>query len=480
MELTEQTILRLSPNDAAAENGRKLSKKGSFSQLHRTADDSLYWADCAGSGKNPYHTSIDFSDREQPVCRCSCPSRQFPCKHCLGLMFEILAGRDFALAEVPADIAEKRAKQAARAEKKEQAATAPVKPKKPNAAAQTKRINAQLKGLDLAGQMVDDLLAAGVGTLAGANAQTYEKLAKDLGSYYLTGPQAAFARMALAARAIQRKQMDAEQGYAEVLRILIALHSTIEKSRAFLQQKLEAGQFSAEDTVLFEALGGVWRLEDLHTIGAYRENVRLVQLSFDVSSDEAKREYVERGWWLDLDTGRIDQTLNLRPLKAVKYVKADDSRFELMKVPTLYTYPGESNCRIRWDGCTSRPITAEEQAALPALAQRDLSTAVKLAKGQMKNTLLPKFYAALVGVGRIGRVGETLLLEDGAGGRIVLRDRKEDGADHACTERLAMLPEGIPAGSALFGLIFYDNADRSICLHPYSLVTQASTIRLLY
>ena len=203
MELTEQTILRLSPNAAAAENGRKLSKKGSFSQLHRTADDSLYWADCAGSGKNPYHTSIDFSDREQPVCRCSCPSRQFPCKHCLGLMFEILAGRDFALAEVPADIAEKRAKQAARAEKKEQAATAPAKPKKPNAAAQTKRINAQLKGLDLAGQMVDDLLAAGVGTLAGANAQTYEKLAKDLGSYYLTGPQAAFARMALAARAIQ-------------------------------------------------------------------------------------------------------------------------------------------------------------------------------------------------------------------------------------------------------------------------------------
>ena len=70
MELTEQTILRLSPNAAAAENGRKLSKKGSFSQLHRTADDSLYWAECAGSGKNPYHTSIDFSDREQPVCRC--------------------------------------------------------------------------------------------------------------------------------------------------------------------------------------------------------------------------------------------------------------------------------------------------------------------------------------------------------------------------------------------------------------------------
>ena len=61
-------------------------------------------------------------------------------------------------------------------------------------------------------------------------------------------------------------------------------------------------------------------------IGAFRENAKLVQLSFGVSLDEAKKEYVERGWWLDVDTGDIFQTLNLRPLKALKYVKGDDSR----------------------------------------------------------------------------------------------------------------------------------------------------------
>lgn len=63
-------------------------------------------------------------------------------------------------------------------------------------------------------------------------------------------------------------------------------------------------------------MGGVWRLEDLAAIGACRKNIRLVQLSFDVSYDEAKREYVERGFWLDLDTGHVDQTWNLRPVKA--------------------------------------------------------------------------------------------------------------------------------------------------------------------
>ena len=72
------------------------------------------------------------------------------------------------------------------------------------------------------------------------------------------------------------------------------------------------------------------------------------------------------------------------------------------------------------------------------------------------------------------------MLEDPAGARIVLRDRAEDGADHASTARLDMLPEPVPAGSALFGLMFYDEADKSICLHPYSVVTPARVIRLQY
>ena len=478
MPLTEQSILLLAPNPAAAENGRKLSKKGSFSRHARTADETLYWAECAGSGRTPYRVSADFSDPNAPVCRCSCPSRQFPCKHALGLLFELLGGKPFQTEEIPQDIADKRAKRAAKAAKKE--ASAPAKPKKPNAAAQKKRLDKQLAGLDMAEKMVDDLLAAGVGTLAGSSAQTYEKLAKDLGSSYLTGLQTAFSRIALAVRTVQKSPERAQSAYSEALRVLIALHSTIKKSRVFLQRQLEEGQFSAEDTVLFEALGGVWKLEDLRAIGAFRENTRLVQLSFDVRYDEAKKEFAERGWWMDLASGQIDQTLNLRPARALKYVKGDDSRFDLLEIPALYTYPGEGNRRIRWDACASRPLTAEEQAAIPALAQPDLASAVKLAKGLMKNTLLPKFAAVLVPIGAVGTVGESFVLEDPKGGRIVLRDRLEDGLDHASTGRLAMLPEAIPAGSALFGLLFYDEADKTICLHPYSVVTRERIIRLQY
>ena len=478
MTLTEQTILLQAPNPAAAENGRKLWKKGSFSALHRTEDGTLYWAECAGSGKNPYQVSIDWTDPTAPVCRCSCPSRQFPCKHALGLMFQQLAGGSFELAELPREIADKRAKQAARAAKKE--AEGPAKPKKPNTAAQKKKLAKQLEGLDMAERMVDDLLTSGLGALAGASAKTYDKLAKDLGSCYLTGPQTAFTRIALAVRTVQQDPEGAEGAYAEALRILVALRSTIKKARTFLQNKLEAGSFSPEDSALFEALGGVWKLEDLGAIGSVREQVRLVQLSFDVAFDPAKKEYVERGWWIDLDSGSLFQTRNLRPMKALKHVKGEDSRFGALEVPTLYIYPGEGDRRVRWESAIPRPLTAEEQAALPALAQPGLAAAVKLTRGSIKNTLAPKFLAVLVPVGALGKVGEDFVLEDPAGDRVVLRDRPEDGPDHASTARLAMLPGAVPAGSALFGLMFYDEADHSLCLHPYSLVTGTHIVRLHY
>ena len=476
MELTEQAILLQAPNPAAAENGRKLSRKGSFSGLARSEDGTLYWAACAGSGKTPYRTSLDFSAPGDPVCRCSCPSRQFPCKHALGLMFEILAKKSFQVEEIPADIAEKRAKKAAQVEKKQARATTP---KKVNTAALKKKIARQLEGLDMARKMADDLLRSGVGSLAGSSAQSFDKLAKDLGSCYLTGPQADFTRMALAVREMQQNPAQADLCCAQALRTLIHLHAVIKKSQTLLQEQLDTGNYTNNDTILFEALGGVWKLEDLRALGAVRP-ARLVQLSFDVSFDEAKKEFIERGWWLDMDSGRIDETRNLRPAKALKYVKGDDSRFGLFQVPELFTYPGEGNCRIRWETAETRPLTPEEQAALPALAQPNLAAAVKAGKNQLKNTLMPSFLATLVPIGQLGKVGETFVLEDPAGSRIVLRDRVEDGENHASVLRLTLLPEPVPAGSALFGLLFYDETDQSICLHPYSIVTPERIIRLLF
>ena len=109
-KLEESRILAMAPNASAISNAKKLCDKGAFLKLWRSVDDTLYMGECKGSGKSNYTVSVDFIDEENPVTRCTCPSRQFPCKHGLALLFEILRGKKFEECEIPEDILAKREK----------------------------------------------------------------------------------------------------------------------------------------------------------------------------------------------------------------------------------------------------------------------------------------------------------------------------------------------------------------------------------
>ncbi len=154
-QITEQQILALAPNPTAAANGKKISQKGGFVRLERSADDTFYMGECTGSGKSNYITSADYIVPEAPVYRCSCPSRQFPCKHSLALMYEMLAQKSFAICEIPEDILKKRKQKQAREAKAEnaeelspedaqKAAKKKETAKKTSKAAKTKKLKKQL------------------------------------------------------------------------------------------------------------------------------------------------------------------------------------------------------------------------------------------------------------------------------------------------------------------------------------------------
>src|SRR5207237_9420902 len=141
------------PNADAAKNGRGLVLKNKLADLHVSDDGTLLFGECQGSGKQPYRCSCDFARPEQPTHRCTCPSRQFPCKHCLGLMYAYAQGKKFTPAPVPADLQAKREKVAARAEKKPAEAD---KPKQVNQAALAKKVRAQLAGIDVLERLTHD------------------------------------------------------------------------------------------------------------------------------------------------------------------------------------------------------------------------------------------------------------------------------------------------------------------------------------
>ena len=49
----------------------------------------------------------------------------------------------------------------------------------------------------------------------------------------------------------------------------------------------------------------------------------------------ARREFVDTGIWMNLNSGRIQLTQTFRPYKAAKYIKSDDSFFQVAQVREL-------------------------------------------------------------------------------------------------------------------------------------------------
>lgn len=491
-QITEQQIQAMAPNAAAVANAVKISKKGGFVRLERSSDDTFYLGECTGSGKNNYITTVDFIEPEKPLCRCSCPSRQFPCKHGLALLYEILAGKAFGTCEIPEDILKKREKKLAKEAKaageneaegagqSEEDAAAAAKKKaaaqKSAKAAKTKKIKKQLEGLELAGKLVQDLMRAGLGTMGGAALKTYEQLSKQLGDYYLPGPQRLLNGLILEIAAFQ-KDSD-EKHYEKAIDILEKLWTLIKKSQKYLSDKLEQDEVGQEDNELYEELGGIWKLSELEALGKGRADIDLMQLSFWVVYDEARKEYIDTGYWADLATGEIFVTYNYRPIKALKYVKQEDTVFGVAHISMAACYPGEGNLRIRWDGTQIRDVHADDLTKLHKFASDSLGTEAKNAKNILKNALADPMYVRLISFAKLGKTKDGFVLKTQSGESIVLGDAP---GMESTIDRLSLLPdEGLLQNQVLLGAFYYDAGERRLKLQPLSIVTQTDVVRLLY
>lgn len=486
----EQQIASLAPNANAVSNARKISSGGGFVSRMRSEDDSFYMGECKGSGKSNYVVSADFIEGDQPVLRCSCPSRQFPCKHSLALLYEMAAGKDFPLGEIPGDILEKRQKKEAREAKKAaqeaagadpaQAKSAKAKTSKAGKAACAKKIQKQLEGLAWMKQLTDQLVNTGLASMGSVSLKDYRNLAKQLGDYYLPGPQVYLNRLVLEMEAYQKDQ-DQKHYHASV-EVLKKLRTLERKASVYLQEKLDSDSPEADDDILYEELGGIWKLDQLNALGLRKENVRLLQLAFHVVYDDARKEFIDTGYWIDLDSGEVSCTYNYRPVRALKYVRQEDSCFQVVRVPVASYYPGGMNKRIRWDQAAFETAEAEDRRAAVRHAYPDLAAAVKAVKNELKNILSDDACAVLLKYDQLGTVnteaGSRFVMTDAAGNRIELRvpEGQED-----TLSALSLIPQQeVLRGQALFGLMYYDGTDHAMCLYPCSIVTEQGIIRLLY
>ncbi len=476
--IDEAFVEAAAPNSDAAKNGRGLVLKNKFLGLHRSDDDTMLFGRCQGSGKEPYLCSADFAIPESPVYRCNCPSRQFPCKHSLGLLYAYAQGKAFQAAEVPTELLAKREKAVARVEKKKEEAE---KPKTVNKSALAKKIKAQLEGIDLLEKLTLDLVRLGIGNMNAKTAREIEEQAKQLGNAYLPGAQAAlhnYTKLFYDTEGEERSSTEREAIYSEALDQLGRLHTLVKQGRAYLNKRLEDAELAPEtETSIAAWLGHAWQLRELKDAGLVQNDVELVQLAFNSHDDVARKEFVDTGIWMNLATGRIQVTQNFRPYKAVKYIKSDDSFFQVAQIKELCVYPGGVNPRVRWEGMLPRPLEPRDLETIRQHGQPDFAAAVKDVKSNLKGPLADKQPIYALNFARIGEVEGTYVAEDAKGERLVLTDTGMCEEPASC-HLLPLLPREAFEGNTLIGRFRHDLDTRKLQVKPLSIVTRSGIIRL--
>ena len=478
--IDETYVDSAAPNADASKNGRALVLKNKLAKLQISDDGTLLFGECQGSGKQPYQCSSDFARPEQPTHRCSCPSRQLPCKHCLGLMYAYAQKKKFTTGPVPADLQAKREKLATRVEKK---ATEADKPKTVNLAALTKKVQAQLAGIDMLESLTHDLVRLGIGNMNAKLAKDVEKQANQLGDAYLPGARAALHRYTQLfaddeGKFSQKSASQTERIHSEALDQLSRLHAIIKQGRVYLKRRLDDPNLAVPtDTAIAAWLGHAWQLSELKAAGLVEADAELVQLAFNSHDDPARQEYIDTGIWMTLGNGRIRVTQTLRPYKAAKHIKSEDSFFQVAQVKELCVYPGGINPRIRWDGMIPRAIEPRDLATIRKHAHADFAAVIKEVKGTLKAPLADKTPIFALQFQSLGRVGEVIVAEDAKGERLVLTDLGMTEEPASC-HLLPLLPQAALNGQTLIARFRHDLDTRKLQIKPLSIVTADAIIRL--
>ncbi len=480
ISIDESYVDSAAPNAEAAKNGRGLVLKSKFVKLHISEDETILFGECQGSGKEPYRCSCDFQRPDKPTHRCSCPSRQFPCKHCLGLLYARAMNKAFTTQAVPEDLQAKREKLQARTEQK---AVEADKPKQVNKGALAKKIKAQLDGIDVLERLTNDLVRLGIGNMNAKLAREMEDQAKQLGNAYLPGAQAAlhsYTKLFAGGdgRFAEQSSNQRERIYSEALDNLGRLHTLAKQGRSYLQRRLEDADLKPEtDSSIAAWLGHAWQLRELKDAGLVENDVELVQLAFNSHDDIARQEFVDTGIWITLSNGKIRLTQNYRPYKAAKFIKSDDSFFQVAQVKELCVYPGDVNPRIRWDGMVPRPLEPTDLAKIRGYGANDFAAVVKDVKSHLKGPLSDKLPIYALNFRRLGRVGEAYVIEDAKGERLVLTDQGMAEEPPSC-DLLSLLPVDSFENQTLIGRFRHDLDTRKLQVKPLSIVTSTAVIRL--
>ncbi|MCL2814973.1 MAG: SWIM zinc finger family protein [Oscillospiraceae bacterium] len=486
MKITKEFISSVSLNDTVFKNGADLAKKKNFKNLAVDKDKTYISGECFGSGKNPYICSVDFILEDSPVFRCSCPSRQIPCKHVVGLLWAYMEGHSFFITTIPEEILAKRENKQERVKKakeKLESAEKDDSAKEKSSAwikSAVKKIEAQLAGIEEAKKILFDFAQSGFGSVDSKIIANYVGIVKQLDSYFIPGIQSEITDLfAIAGSCISEKDKSDNLWHMAAAEKLCRIYTLLEKSREYLENKKSAPDKPDIKSEIEELIGYAWKLEELSQYGLFETDAKLLQLCFHVRQEDDKKQFVEEGYYVSLNSGNIYKTLNYRPYKAVKYIKEEDSVFDVLNIPKLYIYPGSSiNPRVRWDEFSFEAVTSDICRSVLAFAKRDYQEVIKSVKNQLKNLFLLPHPAVLLNFEKIIKAdgGDYVIYSGGNS----IRLKKSGYFIHSFAFLLDSQLDSAPKKRAVLAVFDNDIKSGELFAQPVALVTDEKIARLVY
>ncbi len=303
MQLSEEQILALAPDESSKKSGKELANPNKW--VSKGANEQAMWGECQGSGSKPYQTQVDLRDI---AFKCSCPSRKFPCKHGLGLMlFHARQSQDFTVSEAPGWVSEWLGKRADKEEKKTEKKDKPV-----DEAAQAKRAQQrEQKVSDGAGELllwIKDIVRNGILNMPEKNPVYWENMAKRMIDAQASG----LAGMVNELGSINFYKEGWQSGFMDVLvrmYMLISAYKNIDQLNAELQQDIKTLIGFNQNQEEIKALDGV--TDKWFVMG--KQTTQEQQLT------------VERNWLYGISTGKYALVLQF-------YVRS--------QLPTVIITPG--------------------------------------------------------------------------------------------------------------------------------------------
>lgn len=273
---TETFIRSLVADGGSLRDGQTIGTPARWQLFGRT--ERTAWGLARGSAKEPYKTAIDLSDG---ASKCSCPSRKFPCKHAVGLMFLLAAD-----AVPPTDDAPPAWVTTWIEGREKRATPKPDAPPKPvDAAAQAKRQRARESkveaGLDELRRWLEDLARSGLSDPRVKRYQYWDGIAARMVDAQMTPLAIRLRRMG--GRPFQRSD-DWMQVVAEEIGMLYALADAYARLDS-LPEPLQAD--------VRAALGFTLKAEDVAAAGTL---VRDLWHVMGVVTEDEDRLIIRRTW----------------------------------------------------------------------------------------------------------------------------------------------------------------------------------------